>query len=126
MPGNIRKNQAMSLVTLRHRVTMSGILVPDFGKAQRDLVAGVPGGDVDEVAADGGAACFVVGEAGQRPGVAQQVIRDGSAGQPGALARKIPDGRCASGPSLQSTKTCCTIVWSRCCSSAWTSPTGNQ
>ena len=26
MPGNIRKNQAMSFVTLRHRVTMSGVL----------------------------------------------------------------------------------------------------
>ena len=43
-----------------------------------------------------------------------------------ALAANEPDGRCASGPSVQSAKTCSTIAWSRCCSSAWISSNGES
>ena len=42
--------------------------VPAFGQVQGDLAAAVPGGaggEVDEVAADGSAAGFGIGEAGQ-------------------------------------------------------------
>jgi hypothetical protein len=45
--------------------------VPACREVQRDVAAAVPGGaggDVDEVAADGGAAGLAVGEAGQRSG----------------------------------------------------------
>jgi hypothetical protein len=44
MPGNIRKNQAMSLVTLRHRMTMSGVLVIQPAKRFRGNVS--PIGDI--------------------------------------------------------------------------------
>jgi FAD/FMN-containing dehydrogenase len=44
-----------------------------------------PGGDVDEVAAQRGTAGFGIGEAGQRPGGAQQVAADGGAGEPGCV-----------------------------------------
>ena len=48
-------------------------------------VAGGAGGDVDEVAADGGAPGFGVSEAGQGSGGVQQVVGDGGAGQPGGV-----------------------------------------
>ena len=38
-----------------------------------------------------------------------------------ALAGNEPEGRWASGPSVQSAKTCSTWAWSRWCSSAWSS-----
>jgi hypothetical protein len=38
-----------------------------------------------------------------------------------ALAGKAPEGRWASGPSVQSAKTCSTTAWSRCWASAWMS-----
>src|SRR6185437_26573 len=47
------------------------VAVPAFGKVEGDVAAAVPGGaggDVDQVTADGGAAGFAVGEAGQGPG----------------------------------------------------------
>ena len=86
--------------------------VPAFGQVQRDVAVAVPGGaggDVDQVAADGGAAGLGVGEAGQGAGGAQQVVRDSGAGQPGGVGGEEPDGRCASGPSVTSAKTCSTI-----------------
>ena len=47
------------------------LAVPAFGQVQRDVPAAVPGGpggDVDEVTADGGAAGLAVGTAGQGSG----------------------------------------------------------
>ena len=41
-----------------------------------------------------------------------------------ALAVNDPEGRCASGPSVQSAKTCSTTAWSRCWASAWSSSNG--
>jgi len=62
--------------------------VPVFGQVQGEVavaVAGGAGGDVDQVAADGGAAGFGVGEAGQGPGGAQQVVADGGQREPGRV-----------------------------------------
>ena len=96
------------------------LAVPGFGQVQGDVAAAVPGGaggDVDEVATDGGAAGLAaVGEAGQEFDGTQQIAGDGGAGQPGGIGREKRDGRWASGPSFQSAKTCSTIAWSRCCS----------
>jgi len=67
--------------------------VPGFGQVQRDVavaVPGGPGGDVDEITADGGAAGLAVGEAGQGSCGAQQVMRDGGAGQPGRVGGEDP------------------------------------
>jgi hypothetical protein len=50
-------------------------------------VAGGAGGDVDEAAADSGAAGLAVGQAGQGSGGAQQVVADGCERQPGGVAR---------------------------------------
>jgi hypothetical protein len=50
MPGNIRKNQAMSLVTLRHRVTMSGVL----GFHEAISYPGIDGGDLSYAEFSGG------------------------------------------------------------------------
>jgi len=47
--------------------------------------AGQPGGDVDQVGADGDAAGPGVEGRGQVPGRAQQVVRDAGQGQPGCL-----------------------------------------
>ena len=63
-------------------------MVPAFGQVHGDVaaaVAGGAGGDVDEVAAQRGTAGFGIGEAGQRPGGAQQVAADGGAGEPGRV-----------------------------------------
>ena len=38
-----------------------------------------------------------------------------------AFAANNPDGRCASGPSVQSAKTCSTTAWPRCWPSVWMS-----
>ena len=46
------------------------------------------------------AAGFREGQAGQRAGGAEQVVRDGGAGQPGGVRGEEPDGRCASGPPV--------------------------
>jgi hypothetical protein len=47
------------------------------------------GGDVDQVAADGGAARPAVAAAGQDPGGAQQIMGDGGAGQPGGVGGEL-------------------------------------
>ena len=63
------------------------------GRCKRDVAAAVPGGaggDVDQVAAEGRAAGSGVGEAGQGSGGAQQVVRDGGAGQPGGVRWEEP------------------------------------
>ena len=65
--------------------------VPAFGQVQRDVAAAGPGGaggDVDQVAAQRGAAGPGVGEAGQGSGGAQQVVRDGGAGRPRRIGGK--------------------------------------
>jgi hypothetical protein len=67
------------------------LAVPAFGQVQGDVAAaaeGGAGGDVDEVAAQRGAAGVGAGQAGQRSGGAQQVVRDGGAGDPGRVGRK--------------------------------------
>ena len=59
-----------------NRLSHSWSVVPAFGQVQGEVAAAVAGGagrDVDEVAADGGAAGPGVGEAGQGAGGAQQV-----------------------------------------------------
>ena len=64
------------------------LAVPAFGQVQREVAAAGPGGaggDVDQVAAQRGAAGSGVGQAGQGAGGAQQVVRDGSAGRPGRI-----------------------------------------
>jgi hypothetical protein len=64
------------------------LAVPFFGQVQSNLAAaaaGEPGGDVDEAAAQCGAAGFGAGEAGQRSGGAQQVVADGCEGKPGRV-----------------------------------------
>jgi hypothetical protein len=51
--------------------------VPAFGQVKGDVAAAVPGGasgHVNQVAAQRGAACLRVGEAGQGAGGAQQVM----------------------------------------------------
>jgi hypothetical protein len=51
------------------------LAVPAPGQVEGDVAAAMPGsagGDVDQVAADGGTAGLAVGEAGQGPGGAQQ------------------------------------------------------
>jgi uncharacterized protein len=66
-------------------------VVPAFGQVQRDVPAAVPGragGDVDQVAAQRGAAGPGMGEAGQGPGGAKHIMGDGGAGQPGGIGGK--------------------------------------
>ena len=65
--------------------------VPAFGQVERDVPAAGPGGaggDVDQVAAQRGAAGLRVREAGQGAGGAQQVAGDGGAGQPRGIGGK--------------------------------------
>jgi hypothetical protein len=65
-----------------------GLAVPAVGQVHGEVpvaVAGGAGGDVDEVAAQGGGPGFGAGEAGQGSGGAQQVVADGGAGQPGRV-----------------------------------------
>jgi len=67
---------------------------------------------VDQVAADSGGAGLAVGEAGQGSGGAQHVYaRSRRRSARPRSAGKNPDGRCASGPSVQSAKTCSTTAW---------------
>jgi hypothetical protein len=47
------------------------------------------GGDVDDLVVQGGCAGLVGGAAGQGARSTQQVVRDGGAGQPGAVGPKI-------------------------------------
>ena len=71
------------------------------GQVQGELAAaaaGGAGGDVDQVAADGGAAGFGVSEAGQGTGGAQQVAGDGGAGQPGGVGGERPGRQVGQGP----------------------------
>jgi hypothetical protein len=71
------------------------LAVPAFGQVGGEVPAAVPGdpgGDVDEVAAQGGAAGFGVGEAGQGAGGAQQVVADRGAGEPGGVGGEEPGG----------------------------------
>jgi hypothetical protein len=89
------------------------LAVPGLGQVQRDVpaaVAGGGGGNVDEVAADDSAVGLTVGQNGQGFGGAQQVVRDRDAGQPGRIGGRNPDGRWASGPSVQSAKSCSIIA----------------
>jgi hypothetical protein len=65
--------------------------VPAFGQVQGEVAAAVAGGargDVDEVAAQRGAAGLGAGEAGQGAGGAQQVATDGREGKPGRVRGK--------------------------------------
>jgi hypothetical protein len=59
--------------------------VPALGQVQGEVAAAVAGGDIDEVAAQGGSAGFGAGQAGQGPGGAQQVVRDGRERSPGRI-----------------------------------------
>jgi hypothetical protein len=71
------------------------LAVPAFGQVHGEVAAAVPGGarcDVDEVAAQGGAAGFGAGEAGQGAGGAQQVTGDGCERDPGGVRGKGAGG----------------------------------
>jgi hypothetical protein len=106
-----------------------GLAVPAFEQVHGDVavaVAGDPGGDADEVTAQRGGPGPGAGQAGQRPGGAQQVMADGGTGQPAAFAGNDPKGRWPSGPSARSANTCSTWAWSRWCSSAWTVANGES
>jgi hypothetical protein len=64
------------------------LAVPAFGQAEGEVaaaVAGGPRGNADQVAAQGGAAGFGVGEAGEASGGAQQVAAEGGERQPGGV-----------------------------------------
>ena len=76
------------------------LAVPAFGQVHGEVpaaVAGGPGGHVDEVAAQRGAAGFRAGEAGQGAGGAQQVAADGGTGQPGGVGGERPAGQVGEG-----------------------------
>ena len=73
-----------------------GLAVPAFGQVQGEVaaaVAGGAGGDVDEVAAQGGASGLGAGEAGQGPGGAQQVVAMAARASQAAFAGNEPEGR---------------------------------
>jgi hypothetical protein len=64
------------------------LAVPACGQVEREVaaaVAGSPRGDIDEVAAQGGAAGLGVAAPGQGPGGAQQVAADRGERQPGRV-----------------------------------------
>jgi len=107
-----------------------GLAVPAFGQVHGDVaaaVAGDAGGDGDQLAADGRAAGFRAEGVGQAAGGAGQVMADGGQGQPRGVGRELPRyGRWASGPSVQSAKTCSTMAWPRCWPSAWISSNGES
>jgi hypothetical protein len=71
------------------------LAVPAFGEVQGEVAAAVPGGargHADEVAADGGASGFGVGQAGQGAGGAQQVAADRGEGEPGGVGGEAAGG----------------------------------
>jgi hypothetical protein len=81
-----------------------GLAVPAVGQVQGEVaaaVAGGAGGDVDEVAAQGGASGLDAGEAGQGPGGAQQVVADGGAGEPGGVGGERARRQVGQGPVSQ-------------------------
>ena len=76
--------------------------MPAFGQVDGDVaaaVAGGAGGDVDQVAAQGGTADFGVAEAGQRPGGAQQAVADRREGKSGRVGGKRARGQVRQGPA---------------------------
>ena len=71
------------------------LTVPAFGHVHGEVPAAVPGDarrDIDEVTAQGGAAGFGAGEAGQGPGGVQQVTGDSRERDPGGVGRKGTGG----------------------------------
>jgi hypothetical protein len=65
-----------------------------------DVAVAVPGGaggEVDQVAAVGGAAGLAMGPAGQGRGGAQQVVGDGGAGEPGGVGGELARGQVCQG-----------------------------
>lgn len=67
--------------------------VPAFGQVKDEVAscaAGCPGGDGDEVAADGGGAGPGVHRAGEGAGGAEQVLGDGRDDQPGGVGGECP------------------------------------
>jgi hypothetical protein len=69
------------------------LAVPALGQVEGDAVpavAGGAGGDGDQVAADGGGAGPGVAAPGEGAGGAQQVVRDGSDGEPGCVGVELP------------------------------------
>jgi hypothetical protein len=76
------------------------------------LRAGQAGGNVDDLAAQGGAACDGVGLTGECGGGAQQVVGDRRAQYPGGIGAEAAI-RCASGPSIRSANTVSMMAWRR-------------
>src|SRR5262249_17811283 len=60
---------------------------------------GTPGGDVDQIGPEGGAAGFGVAEAGQGAGGAQQVVADRGEGEPGGVGREQAGGQVGERPA---------------------------
>jgi len=73
-----------------------------------------PGGQVDEVGAQGGhtGACRVEAAAPAARSTLNE--RQARVSQAAAFAVNFPEGACARGPSLSSAMTCSTMAWSRC------------
>lgn len=97
------------------------LAVPAVGQVDGEVavaVAGGPCGDIDEVAAQCGAAGLGVGQARQRSGGPQQVAADRGERQPGGVRGERAGGKVREGPSDQSAKTCSAWAWPPWCSSA--------
>jgi hypothetical protein len=77
------------------------LAVPLPGQVHDDVaaaVAGDPGGDGDQVAAQRGASCLAEGGAGQDAGGAEQVEADRGAGQPGGVGGERAGGQVGQRP----------------------------
>jgi hypothetical protein len=107
---------------------------PDLARTAGQHLLGP--GPIPDVPAAGALACGIVLLIAQVPGhlliqrgldhglgqLLQQPVRTSQ--RQAALAGNEPEGRWASGPSLQSAKTCPAMAWSRCCDPAWIIPNG--
>jgi hypothetical protein len=80
------------------------VAVPAFGQVQGQAAPAVacgPGGDGDQVAADGGCADPGVAAAGEGAGGAEQVVREGGDGQPGGVGGERAIWQVGQGPVVQ-------------------------
>ena len=95
---------------------------PSLGQVQGQAARGAsePGGNVDQVGADGGRSGAGVERACQGPGGAGEVVRDRHSSAHAAFAEKDPEGRWASALAAASAMTCSMMAWARCWDSACT------
>jgi len=107
---------AGSLVELLPR----GLPGPVLGQVQGEPAggAGEPGGHVDQLGAQGREPRAGVEARGEAAAARVRLNAMLASTSQAALALKVPDGRCASGPSLSSAMTCSMIAWPRWAASA--------